>query len=160
MKRRSFLGLFSAAVVAPALPVAAPAAVTYSRSSYGLAVLHERTRPYVSARGLAHCLKLPKSQASTMMAEMTRNNLITLIKRAVDGSMRATINILISDPWGLQKTAAARKVASDNAKREGKSDPARTRGNIDLMLAHLHDLCVRQGMTLSPRCFAGQGGRP
>lgn len=158
MKRRRFLGMLTAAAAMPALPVgaasAAPAAVSYSRASYGLAVLHARTRPHVSARGLAHCLKLPKSQTSAMMAEMTRNNLITPIQGAASGHMRATSNILISDPWGLKKTATARQIASDKARQDAKPDPAAAKGNIDLMLAHLHDLCRRQGMTLSPRCFA------
>lgn len=153
MRRRNFLGLLGAAIAAPVLPFAAPTApaVVYSRSSYGLAVLHARTRPHVSARGLAHCLKLPKSQASAMMTEMIRNNLISPIKGAVDGSMRATSNILMSDPWGLQKTAAARKITAD---RDVKSKQTKADGTIDLMLAHLRDLCVKQGMTLHPRCFA------
>ncbi|MFT6118255.1 MAG: hypothetical protein ACJAXK_000185 [Yoonia sp.] len=89
-----------------------------------------------------------------MMAEMTRNNLISPIKGAVDGSMRATSNILMSDPWGLQKTAAARKITADQADRDAKAKQAKADGTIDLMLAHLRDLCVKQGMALHPRCFA------
>jgi len=156
MKRRSFLGMVGAAIAVPAMPFAAPSApaVVYSRSTYGLAVLHARTRPHVSARGLAHCLKLPKSQASAMMAEMVESNLITPIKGAVDGSMRATSNILINDPWGLARTSAPRPKTVDQADRDHKADTARTEARIDLMLVHLRDLCVRNGMALHPRCFA------
>jgi hypothetical protein len=154
MKRRGFLGLFGAAIAVPALPFAAPVtpAVVYSRSTYGLAVLHARTRPHVTARGIAHCLKLPKSQASAMMAEMIESKLITPITGAADGSMRATSNILINDPWGLERTSAARQTTADQAKRHAKVQQPEVK--IDLLLAHLRDLCTQQGMTLSRRCFA------
>ena len=150
MKRRGFLGLLGAAVATPLLPAmpAAQAAASYNRYTYGLAVFHARTRAHVSARGIAHCLKVSVPQAEAMISEMATNG---LVKPVFGGpNMRAVSNILKPDAWGLDK--AARK-ARAKVREARKFDAGRARGGFDPMIAHLRGICVDYGMTLHPRCL-------
>lgn len=103
MKRRSFLTLIGAAVATPVLPAVAPAA-SYSRLTFGTAVLHARTRAHVSARGLSWCLKVPMAQAEAMMAEMATRGMITPI--GMGRKMRAVSNILQPQAWHVAARAA------------------------------------------------------
>jgi len=149
MKRRGFLAMIGAASVAPLMPVTATAqAVTYNRYTYGLAVFHARTRAHVSARGIAHCLKVSVPQAEAMIAEMANNG---LVKPVFGGpNVRAVSNILKPDAWGLDK--AARK-ARAQVRQARKTDMRIS--NQSTLMGHLRQMCLDYGMVLSPRCAGG-----
>lgn len=148
MKRRGFLQMISAAAVTPLIPSVAPAAtaVTYNRYTYGLAVFHARTRAHVSARGIAHCLKVTQPQAEAMIAEMAQNG---LVKPVFGGpNVRAVSNILRPDTWGLEKSAR-------QARAKRRQERTMKAAEQDTLLGHLRQMCVDYGMTLSPRCAGG-----
>ena len=151
MKRRGFLAMIGAAAVAPLMPAAGTAqAVTYNRYTYGLAVFHARTRAHVSARGIAHCLKVSVPQAEAMIAEMANNG---LVKPVFGGpNVRAVSNILKPDAWGLDKAArqARAKIRRDRNVQLQIEDQS-------TLMGHLRQMCVDYGMTLSPRCTGGLG---
>lgn len=142
--------MFGAAIAAPALPMAAPAhaPAAYSRYMYGLAVFHARTRAHVSARGLALGLKVSKSQATAMIAEMTTDRLVKPVGLS-GGNVRAVSNILKPDAWGLNQAARKQRSDTRKAKHAVKRDP-----NISPLMAHLHQICRDAGFTLHPRCMA------
>ncbi|SEW46011.1 hypothetical protein SAMN04488515_3426 [Cognatiyoonia koreensis] len=154
MKRRSFLTALGAAIAMPVLPSLPAAQVaSFNRYTYGLAVFHARTRAHVSARGIAHCLKVSVPQAEAMIAEMARNG---LVKPVFGGpNVRAVSNILKPDTWGLDK--AARQARAQV--RKDRIAPPRTahksltlETDLSRLIAHLRQVCRDQGMTLSPRC--------
>lgn len=153
MKRRGFLQMLGAAIVTPALPSAAsaPAAAAYNRYMYGLAVFHARTRPHVSARGIAHCLRVTSAQAEAMIAEMTQAGHVTPIFGA-GGNVRAVSNILKPDAWGLDTAARKTRAKLRNAKRRATFDGQTTRSQQLPFMAHLHAMCRDYGLPLSPRC--------
>lgn len=154
MKRRGFLGMLGAAIAVPVLPVtgaAAPAAAPVSRAAYRLALTHAKTRPHVTARGLAYVLKVSREQATSILSEMAGSGVVTPISPSVDGSMRTTSNILINDPWGLERTSRARRTAVEQRQDEARR-PTDDQPVSDAMMAHLYRLCRDYGMTLSPRC--------
>ena len=142
MKRRNFIGLIGAAIAAPALPMAAPAA-GYSRVTYGLAVLHARTRAHVSARGLSYCLKVNAAQAEAMVAEMSAKGLVRPI---AGGSVRAVSNILNPGVWGTVGASTAKPIT-----QQPKVNLRLQSQNVDLstMMAHLHKLCRSRGMVVA-----------
>lgn len=158
MKRRGFMQLLGAALAAPALPAVAPAATVagYNRYTYGLAVFHARTRAHISARGLAHCLKVTPAQAQAMIAEMSSSGLVTPVIGSTGAKVRAVSNILRPDTWGLD--AAARKARSADRRARLAKDDERTKHYIEpdlsRFIAHLRDICIANGMALHPRCLA------
>ncbi len=151
MKRRAFLSMFGAAAVAPALPaMAAPAAQAgYSRYMYGLAVFHARTRPHVSARGLAHVLKVSAPQAEAMIAEMASKGLVKPLLGGATGHVRAVSNILKPDIWGISPSM---RRARSQARRDRQQTSQHEVILQNPLLAHLHKICRNHGLTLSPRC--------
>jgi len=68
MKRRSFLGLFGAAVAAPAIPMAAPAG--YSSAAYKVAMAHAKRFPVISVAGLSKRGDLSMTQAEALIKEL------------------------------------------------------------------------------------------
>lgn len=157
MKRRGFIQLLGAALTAPALPaMGAPsvAAATYNRYTFGLAVFHARTRAHVSAAGIAYRLKVSTAQAEAMIAEMASKGMVTpLISKP--GSVRATSNILKGGIWDtseIQKAAKKREELKSQA--EHTTEDGKPKGEVPAWIAHLREVCVNQGMTLSPRCYA------
>jgi len=139
MKRRSFIGMIGAALAVPTMPIAAPS-VGYSRATYGLAVLHARTRAHVSARGLAYCLKVSAAQAEAMVAEMSAKG---LVRPLAGGSVRAVSNILNPGVWG---TAG---VSAKPATRHQIKLPQTPKTDLSAMMAHLHKLCRSRGMVVA-----------
>lgn len=153
MKRRGFLRLLGAAVAAPMIPVAVPAAgaaASYNQFQYGLAVFHARTRAHVSARGIAYCLKVTPAQAQAMIAEMSAKGLVTPVAGS-GGSVRAVSNILKPDMWGLDKAARQARAERRKARNDAGQDPG---AQAQDWLGYLQQMCRAQGMTLSPRCAA------
>ncbi|MEJ6399260.1 hypothetical protein [Yoonia sp. 208BN28-4] len=152
MKRRGFLQMLGAVIATPALPMAAPAqAATYNRYMYGLAVFHARTRPHVSVRGIAYCLKVTTAQAEAMIAEMTTAGHVTPVVGS-GGSVRAVSNILRPDCWGLDAASRATRAKLRQARQSEISDAQSVQQQP--FMAHLHQLCRDYGFTLSPRCVA------
>lgn len=151
MKRRNFLGLIGATVAAPFLPAGAgmattPVAAAYNRYTFGLAVFHARTRAHVSARGLAHCLRVSLPQAEAMIAEMSGKGLVTPVLGGPAGKVRAVSNILKDDVWGLKRTAQRNQSARQRSNRVARdADHQRPKGGADLSLfvAHLRGLAAR-----------------
>lgn len=145
MKRRSFIGMIGAAFAVPAIPFAAPS-VGYSRATYGMAVLHARTRAHVSARGLAFCLKVSVPQAEAMVAEMARGGLVRPI---AGGSMRAVSNILNPGVWGTVASQSV-KVTEPQQPKGAMScgGTSELQNDLSLMLAHLQNICRARGMTV------------
>ena len=155
MKRRSFLGLFGASVAAPALPAfgGGAAGVTYSRSAYGMAVLHARTRHHVSARGIAHCLKVSLPQAKAMISEMSAGGLVKPVAGGAGVHVRAVSNVLQPGLIGMRTAGPeakqrARRRATQEANRQ---TPPQGQGH-NALIGHLHHMCTDNGHTLHPRC--------
>ena len=143
MKRRNFIGMLGAALAAPAIPMAAQAA-GYSRATYGLAVLHARTRAHVSARGLSYCLKVSAAQAEAMVAEMSANGLVRPI---AGGSVRAVSNILNPSVWGTAGVAKAKPTPSQQPKVDLR---IQSHGpDLSALMAHLHKLCRARGFVVA-----------
>lgn len=99
MNRRHFVRLLGAAVAAPAMPapVAMPAArpasaaagAAYSRTLYGHAVFHARTRASLSAADLMTRLKVSAAQAEALMGEMSARGVLTPVVQGAVTVMRA-----------------------------------------------------------------------
>jgi len=159
MKRRSFLGLFGAAVAAPAIPMAAPAG--YSSAAYKVAMAHAKRFPVISVAGLSKRGDLSMTQAEALIKELATQGKVKLVGPSVNGKVRAASKVYTKDAWGLVRTSESR-----NAKRALRRSEYKPRDHakpveveapqpqVAPWLAHLHDLCRAQGMTLSPRCFA------
>ena len=147
MKRRGFLRLLGAAAVAPVLPAPVAAqAVSYNRYTYGLAVFHARTRAHVSARGLAHCLKVSLPQAEAMIAEMASAGHVTPVLGATGGKVRAVSNILRPDTWGLDRAARRARAETRRARLAEGDRPDTPQMQVDLsaFLAHLRALAANR----------------
>ena len=153
MKRRGFLGLIGAALATPLMPTMGAAGAGYSRATYGMAVLHARTRHHVSARGLAHCLKVSTPQAKAMLGEMASSGLVKPITGGAGVHVRAVSNILQPTAAGLTQGAKAKR---DRAGQQTQ-DPQTAPSNLNALMAHLHHMCVDNGITLHPRCAMQYG---
>jgi len=154
MKRRGFLQLLGAAATAPLLPTATLAqAAGYNRYQYGLAVFHARTRAHVSARGIAFRLKVSIPQAEAMIGEMVDKG---LVKPVFGGpNVRAVSNILKPDAWGLDAHARKMRAAERKAKHLQADATQMQADGLSDFLAHLRQICVKQGMSLHPRIAGG-----
>lgn len=160
VKRRSFLGMIGAAVATPALPAmgGGAAGVTYSRSAYGMAVLHARTRHHVSARGIAHCLKVTLPQAKAMITEMSAGGLVKPVVGGAGVHVRAVSNILQPSVIGMRTAGIeAKKRAAQRAQEAQRTRTARAGTGQNAMVGHLHHMCVASGHTLNPRCAMQYG---
>ena len=154
MKRRSFLGMFGAAIATPALPAFSGAAgVSYSRSAYGMAVIHARTRHHVSARGIAHCLKVSLPQAHAMISEMSAGGLVKPVMGGGGVHVRAVSNILQPSVIGMRTAGAeAKKRVAERARVQSRERRTVKGVGQNAMVGHLHHMCVSNGHTLHPRC--------
>jgi len=167
MRRRGFLGLFGAAVATPLMPMGASAgaSATYSRAAFRAAVAHAQKFPVISVVGLSKRGGLSMPQAEAMIKELASKDMVKLVGPSRSGRVRAASKILKNDPWGIARTSQERHIARSNANKkelEQKAKDVRDRKlnqtrkmNVDLdpLLAHLRQLCLRQDMTLSPRCY-------
>lgn len=89
MYRRNFLTVAGAAVLAPLVPAQALPTLGYSRTQYGLAVFHARTRASLSAADLMRRLNVSGAAADAMIAEMKTSGVIAPITNVAAGVMRA-----------------------------------------------------------------------
>jgi len=151
MRRRSFLGMFGAAIAAPAIPMAAPA--SYSNAAFKVAVAHAKRFPVLSVAGLSKLGGLSQVQAEAMIRELASQGMVKLVGPSRTGTVRAASKILVNDPWGIARTKQPQNVAKVREKTS-HTKPQTGPRDIAPWLAHLHDLCRVQGMTLSQRCFA------
>lgn len=100
MKRRGFLTLLGAAGLAPALPGLPVAAGSATSSGlYARALAHAQTRASVSAKGLAHCLKISASQADALMARLRTQGAIA----PTQGALRVASRVSNPHLWGLNQ---------------------------------------------------------
>ena len=157
MRRRSFLGLFGAALAAPALPMAAPAA-GYSQASYGLAVAHAQKYPLVSVMGLTKRIGLSPTQAQAVIQKMSAEGVLGAINPLRPGTAHAVSNVCTNDAWRAVCANKAHPIAKADFKTGPSvktAKPCKGFGDVDLtdMFAHLHDMCLSKGMALSPRCM-------
>lgn len=154
MKRRNFLGMFGAAATAPLIPTVATATPIYSRTAFSRAVMHARLRPHVSARGIAHRLKLSLPQAEGMIAEMASKGMVRPIAGGGGVHMRAMSAIVKPQTWG---TGAAVRNARANAATSKRAQMVeRPSSDPTPLMAHLHSLCEEYGMTLGPAAYQPQ----
>ena len=153
MKRRGFLGLLGAAVTAPLMPAVGAAAP--ARSAFAVAVAHAERFPVISAGGLSKHGNMTIAQADALIKRLGREGVVKLVGPSRSGAVRAASRVFKNDHWGLGRTARERQAATQKAKAEQPpAEPEAAEQQIAPWLAHLHDLCRQQGMTLSPRCFA------
>jgi len=154
MKRRKFLGMFGAAIAAPLAPMPAMGAATsgavYSKSVFHAAIIHAQSRVSFSVWGLAQTLGVPVATAEAVMSDMTKRGIIGPLQGTTFGGRWANSNIL------LRETAASAQAAQQAQERNTKtqSHHSKSEPDLGLLLAHLRDLCLKNGMTLSPRCAA------
>lgn len=155
MRRRSFLGMLGASVAAPAIPAmgSGAAGVSYSRSAYGMAVLHARTRHHVSARGIAHCLKVSLPQAKAMISEMAANGLVKPVVGGAGVHVRTVSNILQPSAIGLRTAGLeAKQRVTERAQRVHRTYTEKHETGVNAMVSHLHHMCQDHGHRLHPRC--------
>lgn len=159
LRRRSFLGMLGAVVATPALPAMGGAAgVTYSRSAYGMAVIHARTRHHVSARGIAHCLKVSLPQAKAMISEMSAGGLVKPVAGGAGVHVRAVSNILQPSLVGMRTAGLeAKKRVAERARIKVEARQTTQGTGQNAMIGHLHHMCVSGGHTLHPRCAMHYG---
>jgi hypothetical protein len=154
LRRRNFLGLFGAAIAAPLIPVAAPAA-GFSQSAYGLAIVHAQKYPLVSVRGLVTRLGMSKTQANAVIRQMSSEGLLGALNPTRPGTVHAASKIDTNPVWSSASAKLAKSKMKANPNSGSSSSLAQAKArytDVDLsdMLAHLRGLCVSNGMTLSP----------
>ena len=165
MKRRGFLTMLGGVIAAPAIPMAAPAG--YSSTAYKIAMAHAKKFPVISVAGMSKRCDLSATQAEALIKELATQGKVKLVGPSVNGKVRAASKIYTKDAWGIARTAEPRDAqrearrskyeAGEQAKPvEAETPQLNKAAQVDVApwLAHLHDLCRAQGMTLSPRCFA------
>mgnify|MGYP000250168856 CR=1 FL=1 len=150
LRRRSFLGLFGAAIAAPALPAAAPA-VGYSRASYGLAMVHAQTYPLVSVRGLVNRLGLTQTQATAIINKMSADGVLGAIAPTRPGTVFASSKVYSGRAATIAATKLVPKAKAKPLQRPKLEDvkipqPKVIRKlsydfDLSKLMAHLHGLC-------------------
>jgi hypothetical protein len=131
--------------------MAAPAA-GYSKATYGVALAHAKKFPFVSVRGLSARAGVTGSQAEAILARLSSDGVLGSVQNTRPGAGHAVSKVFENQtlvPMRMSSRAAAPK-----AKRWARTTQT-THADIDLMMAHLRDLCTSRGMTLSPRCYTG-----
>lgn len=153
MKRRKFLGLFGAAVAAPLapMPTMASSSAVYSKSALHAAIIHAQSRVSFSVWGLAQTLGVSAQQAEALMTELAKRGTLGPLQGTTFGGRWANSNILRRET-AVAVQQAARKAAHSKSEptfQSGKAEP-----DLSLLITHLRNLCLDQGMTLHPRCAA------
>jgi len=150
MKRRNFLSLFGAAIAAPfaPLPTLASGSAVYSKSAMHAAIIHAQSRVSFSVWGLAQTLGVSVTQAEALMTDLAKRGTLGPIQGTTFGGRWANSNIL------RRETAAAAKAAQQSVKSNLEPNSAKPQPDLSLLITHLRQLCVKQGMTLHPRCAA------
>lgn len=154
MMRRNFLGLFGAAVVAPAMPIAAPA---IRANVAGLAAAHAKKYPFVSVMGLSKSIGVTTAQAEQVLYSLSRKGLVGQVQTCASGAVHAGSQVYQPAAATLAKAAQAREARqAAKAQRLAQRQIDRAAMKVDLsdFIAHLRHVCIDNGMTLSPRCFA------
>ena len=151
MKRRSFLSMFSAAAVAPALPSLAAGAP--SRAMMGLATAHARKYPYVSVLGLSHRIGVTPKQAQALLTEMADEGIIHALKVNGTRPIYAGSKVYVAPEGSLIQRAQAQRTKQANARklRQSARHTASKDGftvDISGLMAHLRALCADRGMTV------------
>ena len=146
--------MIGAAVAAPALPAAAPAV---SAKVAALATAHAQRYPFVSALGLSKGIGVSFSQAEQVLLSLSRKGLVGPVNTYASGAVHASSNVYKHAVAGMVQAADAREARrAAKAKRlaQRQMDQATMQVDLSRLLAHLRTVCIDNGMTLSPRCFA------
>jgi len=80
------MGLFGAAVAAPALPLASPA---ISAKAAGLAAAHAQKYPFVSVIGLSNSIGVSTAQAESLLLSLSRKGLVGQVQTCASGAIHA-----------------------------------------------------------------------
>jgi len=147
MKRRRFLGMFSGAIAAPALPLPTMAQSAYSQSAWNTAVATARSSAALSVNGMSHVLKISPAATEALMRDMVRKGILNPIVGPYHGGM-----------WASSKVMKAGNIAAihkaQQAARRELAKEENTKSRAGDWISHLQKICVDNGMTLHPRCFA------
>ncbi len=148
MKRRTFLSIFGAATVAPALPALA----SPSPAMLQMATAHAAKFPHVSVMGLSHRLGVSATEAEALLHDMSNRGLIGKLR--IDGTRPIYASSKVyTPPEGSLIHQAQQQKARQAARREARLETAEPKSltvDISRLLAHLRQLCADQGMTLRP----------
>ncbi len=142
MKRRSFLGLFGAAVATPFLPKTAAARVAkaapYSAAAVHAAIIHAQSRAVFSVWGLARALNLPLEATEALMGDLAKRGVVGPLQGTTYGGRWASSKIMSHK--ALAARMAQRRMMSEPA---GDADAAPQQGpDLSALMTHLRGLAV------------------
>lgn len=151
MKRRGFLTLLGAALTAPALPGATPALGARLKA---LGAAHARKFPMVSVMGITRRLDLSPEEAQELFSYLVRKGLIGSPNVPGTGLANAASRVFRPTP---ARMSVATKAAQEARRKPAAAEPhapAMPKTPTRTWLHHLHDICIREGLTLCPRAQA------
>ena len=135
MKRRSFLSMLGAALVAPALPAAgAP-----SRGLAALAAAHARKYPFVSVIGLSRRVGVSVREAETLLLDLSERGLVGTVNSCATGPVSACSRVFRPIPVTIPKLAGTETALRRNRAGLTRATETPTAFHVDLsaMMAHL-----------------------
>jgi len=155
LKRRKFISILGATMAAPALPPVALAQP--SQALLASATTHAQSYPFVSLIGLSRRVGVSHEQAGQLMVALSRKGIIGPINGTGTRPLYATSKVFVA-PKGTLIRAAQEQRRKQALKRQSLRTTAKSRHyalDATGLWEHLRQLCLGQGMTLHPRCFAG-----